>query len=139
MKKTVVTLAINIAAIGSGAPTSPAPSNRYPPRPPSRNQRWERSHCHDPVASAAGQFQPSGSKVRDGIGRAVTGGHDRRLAGGGGAPAAFLPPGSQHDQRAGRPRRNRPLIMTSALFVVGAGYFATAAGLPGVQVPAGSC
>ena len=30
-------------------------------------------------------------------------------------------------------------IMTSALFVVGAGYFATAAGLPGVQVPAGSC
>jgi hypothetical protein len=30
-------------------------------------------------------------------------------------------------------------IMTSALFVVGAGYFVTAAGLPGVRVPAGSC
>ncbi len=43
MKKTVVTLAINIAAIGSGAPTSPAPSNRYPPCPPNRHNRGDKA------------------------------------------------------------------------------------------------
>ncbi len=37
------------------------------------------------------------------------------------------------------PRRNRPLDHDKRPVLVGAGYFATAAGLPGVQVPAGSC
>src|SRR5262249_10383593 len=97
-----------------------------------------RPHYHDPVASAAGQFQPGGSGMGSGVGRAVTGGHERGGGGGGGGPAPLLPPRPPHQQRGGpAPAGPRPGPCGRPRLWGGcACYFVTAAGLPGVRVPA---
>src|SRR5258706_151699 len=100
----------------------PAPARAAPPPPRARRARHgrddsrpaETSDGRDANTMIPWRARPASSSPAVpgwavASGRALSGGNDRGLAGGGGAPAAFLQPGPEHDQRAGLPRRNWPL------------------------------